>query len=241
MATKKSTSTSKARATRTNSRATASRGRNNSMVNNRDKRFMTLVALLAVALISTIGIAVAAVSTNLNIQGTAVVKSTKWDVHFENLKPAVTNSSNNTAKEVTTPTIDTAKTTISNYHIELRNPGDSVTYLFDVKNGGDIDAKLDTIVMKNGSTLTCNSTKGTNADQQARNSATCANLKYTLTYNDSPTFTPVAQNDVFTAGAAKTMRLKLEYTDPTNGTAPYYPDDDVNVSDLGVTLTFVQN
>lgn len=240
MANSKSTSTARVRAARSNSR----RSNANNISNNRDKRFMTLVVLLAVALIGSIGVAVAAISQQLTISGTATVKATNWDVHFDNLKAATPISSANTAKEKTAPTLDTAKTTISTYDVELRNPGDAIYYDFDVVNGGDIDAKIDTIVKRDGgastgsTALTCTSTKGDSTAQATRNAATCANLSYTLSYIDE---TPVAAGDVLAAGATKTMRLKLEYKAPTGGATAYYPDDDVAVSDLGVTVTYVQS
>lgn len=43
------------------------------------------IVLLAVALIDAIGVAVAAFSTDLQINGVATVKSTVWDIYFDNL------------------------------------------------------------------------------------------------------------------------------------------------------------
>lgn len=234
MGSMKSTSTARSGATRTNMR-----GRNaNSMKNNRNQRFMILVALLAVALVGAIGVAVAAFTQDLKINGTAVVKGTSWDIHFENLKNAQINSSLNTAKENTAPQIDNTTTVIQNYDVTLKNDGDSITYTFDVKNDGDIDAKITAIVMNTGASLTCNSMGGSAADQAARNAKTCANLNYTLTYADG---TAVQVNDKLAAGASKTMKLKLEYKLQPNQTDSDLPDDDVTVSDLGVTITYGQD
>lgn len=232
----KKTTTSRVRATRTNARSKSA----NSMKNNRNQRFMILVALLAVALVGAIGVAVAAFTQDLKIQGTATVKGTSWDIHFENLKDAQVVSSLNTAKEITKPTIDGTNTIISTYAVELKNDGDAVTYAFDVKNNGDIDAKITGITMNTGTSLTCNSTGGTNVEQNARNANTCANLQYTLTYADG---SAVAVNDKLPAGASKTMKLTLEYKakGPSGTGTEYYPDDDVRVSDLGVTVTYGQD
>ena len=236
MVNKKTTSTSRARATRTNARSKSA----NSMRNNRNQRFMVLVALLAVALVGAIGVAVAAFTQDLKIQGTATVKGTSWDIHFENLKSAQINSSLNTAKENTAPTIDSTNTIIKTYDVVLKSDGDAITYTFDVKNDGDIDAKITGVVMNTGSNLTCNSTGGTAAEQTTRNNNTCANLDYSLTYADG---SAVALGDQLAAGASKTMKLKLEYkAKGPNGTGTeYYPDDDVKVSDLGVTVTYGQD
>lgn len=211
-----------------------------SMRNNRNQRFLVLVVLLAVALVGTIGVAVAAFTQDLEIKGTATVKGTSWDIHFDNLKSAQINSSLNTAKENTAPTIDATNTIISNYDVVLKSDGDAITYTFDVVNDGDIDAKITAVVMNNGSTLTCNSNGGTAAEQTTRNNNTCANLDYSLMYADGST---VALGDKLAAGASKTMKLKLEYkAKGPNGTGTeYYPDDDVKVSDLGVKVTYGQD
>ena len=231
MVNKKSTSTSRARAMRTGARGRSA----GSMRNTRNERFMMLIALLAVALVSTIGIAVAAFSRDLKVQGTAIVKGTSWDIHFENLKDAKIISTPSTAKELTKPTIDGTTTVISNYSIELQSAGDAVEYTFDVKNAGDIDAKITAITMNTGSNLTCNSTGGTAADQTNRNTKTCSHLNYTLTYAND---VPVAVGDLLDAQAAKTMKLKLELD--SNIADADLPDDDVSVSDLGVVITYGQ-
>ena len=64
------------------------------------------------------------------------------------MKNAQINSSLNTVKENTAPQLDNTTTVIQNYDVTLKNDGDSITYTFDVKNNGDIDAKITAIVMK---------------------------------------------------------------------------------------------
>lgn len=221
-------------------RTNARRGAANNISNTRNQRFVALVVLLAVALVGTIGVAVAAFTQDLKIQGTATVKGTSWDIHFENLKDAQIVSSLNTAKEITKPTIDATNTIIGSYDVELKSDNDAITYTFDVKNDGDINAKITGITMGNGSSLTCQSTGGTAAEQTNRNNKTCANLNYTLTYADG---SAVALGDKLPAGTPKTMKLTLEYkAKGANGTgAEYYPDDDVKVTDLGVTITYGQD
>lgn len=236
MATRKSTSTSRARATRTN----ASRVGANSIKNNRNQHFIILVVLLAVALIGAIGVAVAAFAQDLKINGTATVKGTSWDIHFDNLKSAQIVSSLNTAKENTAPTIDSTNTIIKDYDVVLKSDADAISYVFDVVNAGDIDAEITGVVMNTGSTLTCTSTGGTAAEQTTRNTNTCANLSYTLTYADGA---PVNVGDPLPANSSKMLKLTLEYkAKGSNGTGTeYYPDDDVKVKDLGVTITYGQD
>lgn len=235
MATKtnKNSKVSATRAARSNSRSRNAFGARN----NREKKMLIAIAALGVALISSIGMAVAAFSDDLYIRGTATVRSTVWDIHFENLKPVVKTGS---AKEVSTPTIQESVdkkplAAIKNYDVELKDPGDSVEYTFDVANGGDMDAVLNAITINTGSSLSCSSAAG----QDAANKV-CAKLNYTLNYADG---TPVAVGDTLdksSGGTAttRTMKLKLEF-DPS-ATTTDLPSKDVTISGLAVILSYGQ-
>ena len=90
------------------------------------------IALLVVALIGAIGVAVAAFSTDLQINGVATVKSTVWDIHFDNLKPVVMTGSDK-IKEVKAPTAQKddkgdESTVIKTFEVELKDSGDTVEY-----------------------------------------------------------------------------------------------------------------
>jgi hypothetical protein len=239
----KNNKTSRATATRTSRSA----GRGKNLRDDRDKKYMFIIAALAVALISAMGVAVAAFSTDLKINGVATVKSTSWDVHFENLLAVKLTGTK--AKEVTKPTIqdDTngnKSTVIKEYKVELKDAGDAAEYTFDVKNAGDLDAKITAITINDGSTeskkLTCASGEDNKAD--TRNNNVCKNLTYSLTYVDG---TKVAVGDKLpkaTTGSTanvKTMKLKLELSKDI--TAAELPDKDVEVSGLGVTITYGQD
>ncbi len=227
--TTKSTKSKRAMATRTNARRRAS-----NMSNNRNRRFVTLVILLAVALVGVIGVAVAAFSTNLYVRGTATVRSTVWDIHFENLQEAVITGSK--AKVNTKPTIQTSvqnmpQAAIKEYDVELKDPGDAIEFTFDVKNGGDLDAVLNTITMNTGAALSCSSTNTSEATK------VCAKLNYTLTYANNGA--AVSVGDKLDAGVSKTMKLKLEFD--SSATADDLPSEDVMVSGLAVILNYGQD
>lgn len=234
--TTKSTNNKRAAATRSNATTMRSnaRRRTNNMSNHRNQRFVALVVLLAVALVGVIGVAVAAFSTNLYIRGTATVRSTVWDVHFENLQEAVITGSK--AKVNTKPTIQTSiqnvpQAAIKEYDVELKDPGDAIEFTFDVKNAGDLNAILNTITINTGSGLSCSSSNSTEAAK------VCTKLNYTLTYANNGA--AVSVGDKLDAGVSKTMKLKLEF-DPSTA-AEDLPTEDVMVSGLAVILNYGQD
>lgn len=201
------------------------------------------IIALAILLIGSIGVALAAFSTDLYIRGTATVRSSVWNVHFDNLQNVVTKG--DYAKEITAPTIQTSVdgnllAAIKTYDVELKEPGDSISYTFDVVNEGDIDAKLAAITINTGSNLACTSAAGqTVADN------ICAKLSYTIKHVDGSELTlgealPAGTAANVAAGAnKKTMTLKLEL-DPTMQSKDL-PEKDVAVSNLAVILSYEQD
>ncbi len=227
-----------------NSRSVATRSgsRRNANVfgtrNDREKKMKLIIIALAVGLVASLGVAVAAFSTDLYIRGTATVRSTVWDIHFENLQPAVATGA---AKELTAPTIQTSVdgnplAAIKSYDVELKNPGDSLEYIFDVANGGDMDAVSNAITINTGSSLSCASAAGQTAADKV-----CAKLNYTLTYADG---TAVAVGDTLSKASGgtattRTMKLKLEFDE--SATSDDLPEKDVAISGLAVILSYGQD
>lgn len=234
MVKKKTTKTSRVAATRTNARkASAFIARN-----DREKKMLLAILALAVLLIGSIGVAVAAFSSDLYIRGTATVSSSVWDVHFENLQPVALTGTY--TQEITAPTIQTsvdgvAMAAIKNYDVKLKEPGDSVEYTFDVVNAGDMDARIAAIQINTGSKLSCTSAAG---DTEA--AAVCAKLNYTLSYSDG---TQVKAGDKLPSQSngtnSKTMKLKLEL-DPSI-TSAELPSKDVAISGLAVIISYEQD
>lgn len=228
MASTKNNKNSRTVATRTNAR----RSKNLSVRNSREKKLIIAIAALAVCLLGSIGVAVAAFSTDLYIRGTATVRSSVWDVHFENLQPATITGTY--AQEITPPTIQTsvdgnALASIKSYEVELKEPGDSIEYVFEVVNAGDMNAVLNAITINTGSSLSCSSAMPTEATN------VCSKLNYTLTYDNG---TAVAPGDTLDSLARKQMKLKLEF-DPSVASADL-PTKDVAVSGLAVILSYGQ-
>jgi len=99
------------------------------------------------------------------------MKGESWIVEFENLSNATLKGD---ATEVTKPTIQEYSTVIAGYDVVFRTPGDSVSYTFDVFNGGTLNASLSAIELVRP-TCIGNSTDCRNI---------LKNIKYTLTYAD---------------------------------------------------------
>ena len=118
----------------------------------KDKKSKYLIVLL---LLLIIGIGYAAIQSNLNIKGTALIKISGWNVHFENLH--VTDGSvaiNKTAGDVAASIEETNKTTVD-YVVSLNKPGDFYEFTVEAVNGGTIDAKIESIVsIMNNETIT---------------------------------------------------------------------------------------
>lgn len=240
MANKKSTTNVRAAATRSNSM----RKRNNfSARNNREKKMICAIIALAILLIGSIGVALAAFSTDLYIRGTATVRSSVWNIHFDNLQSASING--DYAKEITKPTIQTSvdgneMAAIKTYDVELKEPGDSIEYTFDVVNGGDIDAKLASITINTGSNLACTSAAGQEVADKV-----CANLSYTIKHADGSELTLGEELPAGTAANTaaginkKTLKLKLELNPKME--SKDLPEKDVAVSNLAVILSYDQN
>ncbi len=91
--------------------------------------------IIAALILAVVGISVgfSALSTTLNINGTATAKTNSWNVTFAN----VANEAGVTAK--TKPTISGTSLT---YAVDLTQPGQSYEFTVDVKNNGTLPAKL---------------------------------------------------------------------------------------------------
>ena len=192
---------------------------------------LSLVALVVAVLGLTV--AFAALSTQLTIEGSASVSKASWDVHFANLsdptKAGATIVATEDGKGIQTDTTKIVLPTLT-----FTKPGDTVTYTFDVVNGGTIDAKVD---VEPTCTRTVTAT-ATDADKNAADKKMVEdNFTCELTYADG---TKIGKDNELlnkdTNTNTKQMKLTVGY--PT--TATEVPSNDVNISDITVTMTYVQ-
>ena len=195
----------------------------------KERKTKTLATVALIVAVLGLTVAFAAMSTTLTINGTAEVNTASWDIHFENLQSAVTTGD---ASETQAPTIQVGAdskpdTKIGDFKVQLTKPGDSITYTFDVKNTGTIDATLGTLTL---GTPQCTSL----AEPVNEGDATivCDNLKFELTYTDGGT--PVAQDDTLNRGETKNLTLKVSFE------GDELPTDDVSITGLDVTMKYDQ-
>ncbi len=208
-----------------------------------DKK-LPLIALLIVACVG-ISIGFSALSTTLTINGVANVSGMSFKIEFQNLSEATLTGN---AQKITDPVISADKTEISSYNVNFLDPGDSISYTFQIANNGTINAKLSQIIRN---TISC---EGYGNSEQATTDANnvCANLEYTLKYQEeqphyddsfvyTSSSTDIEVNDILNSGDVKDMILTLKYKSPTDSETITEPEDDVSISNLGIELIYSQN
>ena len=197
------------------------------MEKERKIKTLSIVALIVAVLGLTV--AFASLSQVLTIRGTTTAKGGKWDIHFEKdgsgatmVKPVKTGEA-----EATDASLNS--TSISGIAVTLKKPGDTVTYEFDVKNAGTIDAKIGALTEKKG---ICESLDG---EDRANEEMVCSHLVYNLSYKDNGQ-NDVKVNDDLNKTVKKTMVLTIAY----DGNADEIPSNDVQIEIPDITITYVQ-
>lgn len=187
---------------------------------------LTIISFAAIMVTIVFGIVYATLTNTLTITGTADVRDSKWKLRFDNLQEK---EKSETAEEITAPQI-VDDSHIGDYSISLTTPGDYVSYTFDIVNEGDYDAAIgDTFSMP---TPECHGI-GDNALTDCEN--VIKNLEYTLKYS---TDVPINVGDVLEAHTKISVKVKLMYK--TNVDPSELPQDDVEITNLGITIPFVQ-
>ena len=172
---------------------------------DRNKRKLIIYALVGVLMLTTV--AYAALSTVLNVSGTVVKKGNLWNIYFTNPSSAsIVGTASGGSLNIQASSL--------NFQVSLYKPGDKVTYTVDIKNGGTIDAVLNSISLTGLDTAKSNS------------------LNYTVTYSDGST---IKQGDTLNIGASKTLKITVEF----DSSATSLPESDVNLT-FGVTLIYGQ-
>lgn len=177
------------------------------MEKGRGARTIGIIALVVAVVGMSVGFA--ALQQILTISGSTTVKGSTWGVSFQSLnEPDKTGSA----------TIDTEAelklgSTTMDFAVSLYQPNDEVIYTFQVKNTGSINAKISAISLSGVDT------------------ATAANVTYTLTYGDD---SPINVNDTLDANEVKNLKLTVLYNDVASVSSA-----DILLS-LGATITYVQ-
>ena len=109
----------------------------------KERRTKALVIVVLLIVVAGLTVAFAALSTTLNINGTAYLDAAKWGIKFENLSsPTKIGSATTTG---TAKIEETKAAEITGMNVSLSTPGDKVTYTVDLVNEGTINAKIDNI------------------------------------------------------------------------------------------------
>ena len=154
----------------------------------KERRIKALVIVVLLIVIAGLTIAFAALSTTLNINGTAYLDAAKWGIRFENLsRPTKIGSATTTG---TAKIEETKAAEITDMNVNLSTPGDKVTYTVDLVNEGTINAKIDNIE------------KTVLTSEQQRF------LTFKVTDKDGR---EVSEGDLLSAGETKNLTITIEF------------------------------
>ena len=174
--------------------------------NRKRKSLAGVLVLLCLSL--TLGFAY--LTTELNINGTLNIASSRWDIHFENIE-----ISPDSVTATTDPTISN-DTTIT-FATTLEKPGDFYEFTTDIVNDGTYDAKIDSIALS--PTLTSEEEEF---------------FEYKIEYTDGGN---VQVDDALDAGTSENIRVLFKYKE--NNDSSKYPEEDTDFT-VEVTITYVQ-
>ena len=207
------------------------------------------IGVIAVLIISVIGlgIAFAAFSQTLTINGSAEVEASKWQVVFEGMTSASTidaPTTSGTASEITRPTIKSNDTEISTYSVSLKTPGDSITYNFKIHNKGDFAANLGSLTISgvnrpsspiSGASLVTDSSIAT------ANASTLAVIEYKFYYTDNNALVGQDPRDCLEPGESENVSLKITFSSSDATDTSILPSSDLVLDNLGVSATYNQS
>ena len=179
--------------------------------------------LMVLSLVIVLALVYAGFTGQLEINGNAVNRQSKWDIHFENLSNITTT---HTAKALTQPRISSS-TSISDYNVSLTTPGDSISFTFDVINDGNYNAKITSIDIDTPECTGTDSVSNTNV---------CSHIHYYLNYDSGAS---VQVGDMLYAKETNKMKVTLIYDDTV--TASELATSDVSISNLELDINFEQD
>lgn len=171
------------------------------------KKYMVILLIIVITCIS---IGYASISSNMLINGTAIIQNKKWKIYFDN----VNINEQSVSAKVEPETVGNNTISIG-YEVDLAKPGDFHEFTVDIVNDGDLTAVLDEFTI----------TQLTDAQKKY--------LNYTVKYNDG---NAIAKNDTVAAHSSEKLLVKIEYLKDV--TSADLPTADEAIS-LNVELTYV--
>lgn len=214
------------------------------MERNRKIKTLSLVALIVAVL--GLGVAFAALSSKLTINGSAKAQGGSWNIHFAKTLDMPTQTTGNAS--FTEPTL--YDTSILGFKATVTKPGDSVTYYFDIVNSGTVDALVDSYVFESGY-QDCAATRVSDHpeckiyDFNSDGNVTATDygvwktsIKYGLYYTDNNK--EIIAGDEIRAGETKHAKLVVEYL----SSSKYLLPDGMQITSMKnkpITIDFVQS
>ena len=186
-----------------------------------DKFKNAILIILAVCLIG-ITVAYATLSQNLDISGVAKVGKTSWNIHFTKVLTPKAEGYAEGGKA----TLNSDSTVLTVSEGILKVPGDTITYVFDVINEGDLDAEVETVL------TTIDSCKA--SDNTTDVTMYCDKIKYDLVYQD--TKEAVKKDDKLLKGESKTLNLVITYD--KNKELTSLPTSPITLSNITSTINY---
>lgn len=171
------------------------------------KKYMIILLIIV---ISCINIGYASISSNMLINGTAIIQNKKWKIYFDN----VNINEQSVSAKVEPETVGNNTISIG-YEVDLAKPGDFHEFTVDIVNDGDLTAVLDEFSI----------TQLTDAQKKY--------LNYKVKYNDG---NEIAKTDTIAAHSSEKLLVKIEYLKDV--TSADLPTADEAIS-LNVELTYV--
>jgi len=110
------------------------------------RKIKTLYIIVLILAVLGLTVAFAALSGTLTIRGTSNINPGTWDVRYIDLS---LNDIVGDAKEISAPSISADGRSITGVNVSLKKPGDMISYYYDIKNFGTINAKLNNVYINN--------------------------------------------------------------------------------------------
>lgn len=178
------------------------------MRKGRSLRILTIVALFVA--ISGLTIAYAAISDSFKDKE----DTSLWNIQIQDLKAEKSGSA-----VYNLPVV--SDTSLQNFSVELKKPGDAVHLTFKVHNKGSLDAILSTFM------------KMKNCKVEGNPGDLCSKIEYSIRYEDGD---EVSQNDLLNHNSKKTIQYSVVY--PTNAPAV---DGKITIDSIHLVLLYKQN
>ena len=160
------------------------------MYEKHKKNFVSSILLILIVMVS---LGYALVSRELDISGSSKIKSTRWNIHFENVQVKSGSVEILEANQDQEARIDQEDVTKVSFKVTLDKPGDYYEFTVDAVNSGAIDGVVDTVVSKlNDEVIT----------------TLPGYLSYTVTYDNG---NPIQKDQVLRVNERQKYKVRVEY------------------------------